>query len=501
MIRKGVIVSILLPVFLFFNHLQSFSQDNVTELTLEDAINIARDQSPGALMAKHRFRSSYWQYRSYKAAYLPGLGLTGTLPDLNNSIRPYNDSEGTSYKYFQSLGAGAGASVSQRIGLTGGRVSFNSFYDISQNYESSSLTKQSVGIGLYNIRLVQPIFKYNPFKWEKKIEPMKYNEAKKKYLEDMEQVSMNATNYFFNLLLAQIQLKVAEINLANYDTIYKIAKGRYNLGTIAENELLQLELEFLRAGSTLEDAKINVENVMYQFKSYLRIKDDQPVKLIPPDKITPFKVDPSKAIAEARANNSEALGFERRLIEAEQSVNMAKMNGRFDMDLTASYGNTRNIVDDYIHPEYSYDNTNPEQVFNIKVSLPILDWGVARGQIKMAESQRELIQTQVEQDQIDFDQEIFLKIAKFNMQDEQVIISAKADTVAKKSYDITKARYLIGKISVTDLNIAQENTNNSTSKYINTLRTYWTSYFEIRKLTLFDFEKGLPITIDYTELL
>ena len=496
MIRKGVIVSILLPVFLFFNHLQSFSQDNVTELTLADAIKIAREQSPGALMAKHRFRASYWQYRSYKAGYLPSLTVGGNLPTFDRSFQQVLLPEGQVLLENRSASWSANASINQRIGPTGGQVFLSSNLRRLDNFTDSVTYTQYMSTPI-NIGYNQPIFKYNPYKWEKKIEPMKYKEAKKKYLEDMEQVSMNATNYFFNLLLAQIQLNIAEINLANYDTIYKIAKGRYNLGTIAENELLQLELEFLRAGSTLEDAKINVENVMYQFKSYLRIKDDQPIHLIPPDNITPFEVDPSKAIAEARANNSKALGFDRRLIEAEQSVNMAKMNGRFDMDLYAVYGLTQRSV------EFNevYNNAIPEQKLTVGLTLPIIDWGVARGKIKMAESQRELIQTQVEQDQIDFDQEIFLKVAKFNMQDEQVIISAKADTVAKKSYEITKARYLIGKITVTDLNIAQKNTNSSTSSYINTLRTYWTSYFEIRKLTLFDFEKGLPITIDYTELL
>jgi outer membrane protein TolC len=496
MIRKGVIVSILLTVFLFFSHLQSFSQDNVTKLTLADAIRIAREQSPGALMAKHRFRSSYWQYRSYKAGYLPSLTVGGNLPTFDRSFQQVLLPEGQVLLENRSASWSANASINQRIGPTGGQVFLSSNLRRLDNFTDSVTYTQYMSTPI-NIGYNQPIFKYNAFKWEKKIEPMKYKEAKKKYLEDMEQVSMNATNYFFNLLLAQIQLKIAEINLANYDTIYKIAKGRYNLGTIAENELLQLELEFLKAGSRLEDTKINVDNVMYQFKSYLRIKDDQPVKLIPPDKITPFEVDPSKAIAEARANNSKALGFDRRLIEAEQSVNMAKMNGRFDMDLYAVYGLTQRSA------EFNevYNNAIPEQKLTVGVTLPIIDWGVARGKIKMAESQRELIQTQVEQDQIDFDQEIFLKVAKFNMQDKQVIISSKADTVAKKSYEITKARYLIGKISVTDLNIAQTNTDNSTSSYINTLRTYWTSYFEIRKLTLFDFEKGLPITIDYTELL
>ena len=49
------------------------------------------------------------------------------------------------------------------------------------------------------------------------------------------------------------------------------------------------------------------------------------------------------------------------------------------------------------------------------------------------------MRTTIEQDQIDFDQEVFLLVTRFNMQHDQVIIAAKADTVAQKGYEVTKA--------------------------------------------------------------
>jgi len=326
---------------------------------------------------------------------------------------------------------------------------------------------------------------------------MKYDEAKKKYLEEMENVSLMTTNHFFNLLLAQIREKIAIINQANYDTLYKIAQGRFNLGKIAENDLLQLELQFLRATSNVEDVRLDVKNKLFLFKSYLRIKDDVPIKLIPPAEINPFKADFTKALEEARYNNSEALAFDRRLLEAEREVNRAKMDGRFDAELYAVFGLTQSSIE----LENVYTNPLDQQQLTLGMSMPILDWGVAKGQIKMAESNQELVRTTVEQEQIDFDQEIFLKVARFNMQQNQVIIAAKSDTVAQKGYDITKARYLIGKISITDLNIAQQEADNSKSNYVNALRTYWVNYYELRQITLYDFENHRQILIDYKELL
>jgi outer membrane protein TolC len=204
-----------------------------------------------------------------------------------------------------------------------------------------------------------------------------------------------------------------------------------------------------------------------------------------------------KAIEEARANNPQSLSFNRRLMEAESQVVKAKYDGRFDAELYAVYGlsNNADLFEDL--------NNNPldQQRLQLGISLPLLDWGVARGKIKMAESNQEIVRTTVEQEQLDFNQEIFLKVARFNMQFEQVNISARADTVAQKGYDITKARYLIGRISITDLNIAQTEADNSRSNYYNTLWIYWRNYYDLRRLTLYDFEINSPIMVDYRDLL
>jgi outer membrane protein TolC len=481
---------------LLFSGNNTFAQGETKTLTLDDAIIIAREQSPDALKAKHGFRRSYWQYRRYKASYLPALTLSGTLPNFNRSIERISLQEGEFLSERQYAEYTVNASLRQRIGLTGGELFLQSGVGKLDNFTDSSTLTQYISTPI-NIGYSQPIFRYNSYKWEKRLEPMMYKEAEQKYLEDMEQVSITASNYFFNLLLMQIREKIAIINQANYDTIYKIAYGRYTLGKIAENELLQLELQYLRANSSVEEAHLNTDNAMFQFKSFLRIKDDTPIELLPPYDFTPFIVEYTKAIELARVNNSRSLGFERRLVEAESEVNRAKMDGRFDADLYAVYGLTQSSIE----MDQVYRNPVDQQQLRLGITMPILDWGVARGNIKMAESQQELVRTSVEQEQIDFDQEILLNIARFNMQYQQVRITAKADTVAQKSYEITKARYMIGKISVTDLNIAQTESDNSKSTYISALRTYWNYYYAIRKLTLFDFEHNRPIEVNYKELL
>jgi outer membrane protein TolC len=471
-------------------------QEEVKKITLKEAIEIAKKQSPDALMAKHKFRASYWQYRSFQASYLPSLLLTGSVPSFNKSINKISTTEGDVFSAQTINSLYAGLSLNQKVGFTGGDLSLNSYLERVDNIKTDT-TYSFYNTTFINIAYRQPLFKYNDYKWDRKLEPMLYNEARKVYLENMEQVSLSATDHFFSLLLAQIREKIALINFANYDTVYKIAQGRYNLGKIAENDLLQLELQFLRAGSTVKDAALDVENQLFRFKSFLRITENVKFELIAPDYIAPFKVMADKAIEEARANNPQSLSFNRRLMEAESQVVKAKYDGRFDAELYAVYGlsNNADLFEDL--------NNNPldQQRLQLGISLPLLDWGVARGKIKMAESNQEIVRTTVEQEQLDFNQEIFLKVARFNMQFEQVNISARADTVAQKGYDITKARYLIGRISITDLNIAQTEADNSRSNYYNTLWIYWRNYYDLRRLTLYDFEINSPIMVDYRDLL
>lgn len=72
-----------------------YSQDRI--LSLENVLEIAKEQSPNALIAKHRFKNSYWQYKFYKAEQLPSLSVDGTLPEIQNRIVKENIAGVSSY--------------------------------------------------------------------------------------------------------------------------------------------------------------------------------------------------------------------------------------------------------------------------------------------------------------------------------------------------------------------------------------------------------------------
>ena len=93
----------------------------------------------------------------------------------------------------------------------------------------------------------------------------------------------------------------------------------------------------------------------------------------------------------------------------------------------------------------------------------------------------------IAQDEISFEQTILTQVRQFEMLKSQIDITQKSDEVAFERYNVAQNRYLIGKIDITNLNIALKEKDDAKRSYIEALKAYWTAYFELRRLTLFDF--------------
>lgn len=473
-----------------------YSQETNKTLTLEQVINLARKQSPDAVLAKHKFRSSYWQFRSFKATHLPSVSLNANLLNLNDAITSITQPDGSEqFHHIQNNSTGLGLSVNQNIALTGGHFFISSGIERRDDFLADSLGISYRATPL-SIGYVQPTFQFNSQKWEQKIEPLKFKEAKKNYLHQLEFISEKAIRYFYNLATAQLNVEIAQSNFQNNDTLYKIAQGRYQMGTIAENELLQLELAFLNAKSELAQSEISLQYNMFGLRSFLGFNELVNIKLNTQTDIPFIEVALEKAIDVAKANNSELIALSRQMLEAEREVAKAKAENRFNASLYAAYGLNQSA---FLFSE-TYQNPDNQKQLTVGIQVPILDWGEGKGRQKMAQSNQEVVKTQVNQSRIDFEQEVMLKVLQFNEQDNQVLIAAKADTIARKRYEVAKQRFLIGKISVLELNTASTEKDIALRNNLNAQKVYWTYFYNIRQYTLYDFIADIPIISDFQSL-
>lgn len=448
--------------------------------SLQDIITMAKNQSPFARQAETRKENRYWQYRFYKSNYNPQLRLSGNLPDYNQDYVQNRLDDGTlAFQQREQTNGYANLGLTQPLALTGGSLSVNSnlnrYNDFLYNIESWNST-------LVNVRVDQPIFNFNQLRWDRKTEPLRYEESKREYVQELESISRQATDKFFSVLDAQINLQIASFNLANNDTIYKIEQGRYNIGTTTKDKLLQAELQLLRSRQDVTSAKINLQNAKLDLRSYIGLKATDDFNLQLPQDVPNLFITPEEAVQRAKDNRAEYIAFQRRKLEAEREVASAR-GQRFEANLSASFGlnNQSSAFDN------AYQDPLRQQRINISFNVPVLDWGRNRARMQTAYANKRLNDYVIAQDEVNFEQEIITQVRQFDVLLSQLEITKKSDEVAQERYMVSQNRYLIGKIDITNLNIALTEKDNAKRSYLSALRAFWTAYFDLRRLTLYDF--------------
>lgn len=460
-------------------------------ITLDEAIALARVQSVDAAVALNELKTAYWEYRTFKADLLPEINFEGTLPRYSKSYSSYQNADG-SYTFVRNnlLDLSGKLSIDQNIWFTGGSISLTSSLEFLKEIGTKS-NNQFMSIPI-SLELNQPIFGVNTLKWNRRIEPVRYAEAKASFISATEGVTMTTITYFFNLLLAKETLATARQNKENSDRLYEVAVVKRKMGQISENELLQLKLNALQSEADVTEAESNLNARMFQLRSFLSLSEEEVLNPIVPSTVPNIRMNYDNVLAKALQRNSFAQNIRRRQLEADYNVAVARGNLR-SINLYANVGYTGRGDE----LPASYRNLVDNQVVEVGVQIPILDWGRRRGQVRVAQSNRELEMSRIRKEQMDFNQDIFLLVANFNNQAQQLTIAAEADQIAERRYKTSVETFMIGKISTLDLNEAQSAKDEARQTHISELYNFWYYFYQIRNLTLWDFELDAPLEADF----
>lgn len=464
-------------------------------LTLPEAIELARLQSVDAAVALNELKTAYWEYRTYRADLLPEVNFSATLPDYRKSYNLYQSDDGT-YKYVRnnSLRVSGDISIDQNIWFTGGKLSVNTSMQFVDPLNTAGANRYYMTVPV-GVTLSQPLFAVNKMKWKRRIEPIRYREAQAAYLENVETVTLKTIAYYFQLLLAKENLNIALQNKENADRIFDIARARRQMGQISENELLQLKLSALKAASTLTKEQSALNGAMFRLRSFLGLSENDSIVPLIPEMLRYPAIDYQDVLTKALEDNPFAQSVRRRQLEADYEVAQAKGVQR-EIDLFASVGYTGREQEF----KTAYRNLMDYQIVQVGVKIPILDWGKRRGRVKVAESNREVIASRLKQEQMNFNQDIFLLVEQYNNQTEQLRIAREADEIAQQRYKTSVESFMIGKINTLDLNDAQLSKDNARAKYVSEMHLYWYYLYQLRSLTLYDFEKETGLDAEFERL-
>jgi len=458
-----------------------------TPLTLPAIIEQALSQSVAGHQAHTNRETSYWQWRGFQANYRPQLALQGALPNFSRVITPVVQPDGTTdFRSVRINNSNLALTLSQNIGPTGGQLILGSevqrFDDF--NGELKRYNNQPFTVGL-----VQPLGQFNGLAWNRRIEPLRYQESQRQYVEERETIAQRVAELYFDVLLQQVNADVAGQNAQAAAEMLRVGQEKHQLGRLSQSDLLQLELNVLDARQAQAQARMQAENAALDLQAYTGLPGTEAPALAVPEPARLPAVLPAQALEQARQHRSTTLAFRRRLLQAERDVALAKGTTGLQATLTANLG----YVNQAENLGATYANLQNQQQVRLAFSMPLVDWGRQKSVVKTAMLAREQVQQNITQEERSFEQAVLTQATQLPSLSQQLRLAARADSLAQQRYDIARATYLVGRISLTDLNLASAAKDLAKRGYIAALRACWVAHYRLRALTLYDFERQEPL--------
>jgi len=463
-------------------------QPKALTLQLQDAVAVAQQQGYQARAATAARDAARYRARAFTARLLPQLSLSGVVPNYSRAIIPVVQPDGSTLFVPQhQTNASLNMTLSQKLPFTGGDLFVSSALARvtvagQESLETWSSTPFSIG-------LAQDIFRPNVAAWDRREQAARAELADRQFLEDMETVALLTSGAFFDVYAARVALDNAEKNAAVNDTLYKLNTGRLEVGKIGENDLLQSELALVRARTTLESARLDYDRATDALRLSLGLPAGAPVEVVVSTVLPDVEADTARAVAEALRNRAAVSEAALQDVQVRRRVTEAKLASGVGATVSASFGLNATAPE----PSLAYQHLLEARQFALAVQLPLVQWGARRDGVQAAEADRERVATTARSTLEQIAHDARFAALQLTQARRTVALLAKADTVGAKRFEVAYNRYVIGRIMLDNLYIAQTEKDQARAQFVRALRGYWEAYYRLRLLTLFDFETGRAI--------
>lgn len=466
-------------------------------LTMEDVVQLAQENSISAMRNRNSFAESYWGYRSYKAQLLPSLSLRAGLANFNRTLNKVQNYQTGEWNYVAdySLNNDVTLYFSQNIPWTGGRVTLNTQLSRMDQYSPNHMTTYYAQ-PIY-LSYAQNLWGFNEFKWSRKTEPLQYEIAKRQYIENMEQVNKTAVSYFWIYVNAKESYERELKSFEDSKRLFEAGKIRFGMGTITLDDLTQIEVSMLNDSLSLSSSRVSLRSALNRLCSYIGYKEDTELNLIINYDIPDITLDYDDVLQKALDNSSYQLSQEYQYIGTERSIARAKADRGISASINATFG-VSGRGDSF---NDTFVQLKDQEIVGVSVSIPILDWGLSRGRVRMAQANALTTRNNLEQSMIDFKQNLFTQVMQFNDQRSRCDISKRAMELAEESYQLALRSFSDGSMDMTKLDQIKSKRDAALSSYLSNVTSYWNYYFDIRQTTLYDYKSGTDIIAEFDKLI
>ena len=214
--------------------------------------------------------------------------------------------------------------------------------------------------------------------------------------------------------------------------------------------------------------------------------------IVAPDSIPNVDADAELAVKEALRNSSVMEQGTLDDVQSKRLLSAAKLSNQFNASVRATFGfnQTASAFNE------AYQSPLGRQALSVSVSLPMMQWGAGHADVQAATAEDRRVATNNRMRTDALVEEARFAALGLQQAQRNVILAAKADTVSAKQFEVARNRYIIGKIANDALYLAQGEKDNAVVAYVQALRTYWMSYYYLRRVTLYDFVEKRELVDD-----
>ena len=464
----------------------AYSQEPVS---LPQAMEVARNNSPDILRAKMSLEASEERLKAQNAALKSRFSLT-LEPILYDRSDEFNAFFST-FNRTETVQSSGLFLVSQPIVPTDGTLSLRnqfSWRDVTSEFGSAQ--NRSFSNNLF-LTYQQPIFTYNRTKLDLRDVELDLENTQINYSLQELLLEVQVAQAFYGAFRQKMSLQVSQEEYQNTQRSYQIIENKVSAGLAAREELYQAELNLTSSRSTVQNNQVAMENSLDDFKRLIGMPISEEISVVAEVTQEPVEVNLDKAIEFALKNRQELRQRQINIQSAKANLTRSTAFNEFQGDINLSYGIFGN------DEEFSrlYDKPTENQRVSLSLEIPLYDWGERKSRIRAAEVSVESSNLSLEEEKTGIIIDIRKAYRNLENQVIQIEIAQQNVRTAQLTYDINLERYENGDLTSMDLNQFQTQLSAKKIGLVEALINYKLALLDLKVKSLWDFERNQPVLI------